>query len=89
MCESERNLACTHICTSSFFSPGVKKKPSITNLYQLGEETGNDAGDREKISGLEDVLVITVVPPADCPGMIAEKKVGAKTECVIIYSRKE
>nr|KAG5712108.1 hypothetical protein BaRGS_020834 [Batillaria attramentaria] len=55
----------------------LKKKPSGTNLPQMMEDTGGNGGDKEKPSVPEDVLVITVVPPADCPGMIPEKKVLA------------
>lgn len=53
-----------------------KKTPSTHNLLQMGEETNGDYGDKDPSpSTTEDVLVITVVPPVDCPGMIPEKKV--------------
>lgn len=55
----------------------IKKKLSATNLPQMAEEAGNNSTDKDKPSVPEDVLVITVVPPADCPGMIPEKKVLA------------
>ena len=54
----------------------AKKKSSTVIAPQLGEDQGGDTGEKEKPSTPEDVLVITVVPPADCPGMIPEKKVG-------------
>lgn len=54
----------------------AKKKSSTVTAPQLGEDKGGDTGEKEKPSAPEDVLVITVVPPADCPGMIPEKKVG-------------
>ncbi|KAL8612814.1 hypothetical protein ACOMHN_033484 [Nucella lapillus] len=46
--------------------------------YQPVPNGGGGGGDREMMPcASEDVLVITVVPPADCPGMIPEKKVLA------------
>lgn len=57
----------------------MKKKSSVVSPPQLGEDLGGDTVEKEKSSVPEDVLVITVVPPADCPGMIPEKKVGPKS----------
>ncbi|KAK7094714.1 GTPase-activating protein and VPS9 domain-containing protein 1-like isoform X2 [Littorina saxatilis] len=54
-----------------------KKKNSTVNAPPIFDEGMGDTGEREKLSAPEDVLVITVVPPADCPGMIPEKKVLA------------
>ena len=61
----------------------AKKKSSTVIAPQLGEDQGGDTGEKEKPSTPEDVLVITVVPPADCPGMIPEKKVGWGSEVFI------
>ncbi|CAL1540407.1 unnamed protein product [Lymnaea stagnalis] len=58
-----------------FKSKGQKKKKSVTTAPVLDDllPEGSESDSKQKTSG--DVLVISIYPPGDCPGMLLEKKV--------------
>ncbi|KAK3698810.1 hypothetical protein RRG08_060717 [Elysia crispata] len=62
-----------------FKTKGARKKRSTTVMTPLSDlqvaEGGEGGGDSKASRPVSDVLVLSMYPPGDCPGMLPEKKV--------------